>query len=149
MWRLGTEHVYGAMLPRPPCSPLKATALFSLQFCMSPCLPQESSPSCPHARVSIAGSASICPNTPSQLAFCSLLPANTKPGEIPGGQVSCSWLIQMERDQRQHSASPREPAEPHAESKLSGLASLPCITKDSVQVQASTRGGRPLGKMSS
>lgn len=45
------------------------------------------------------------------------------PGEIPGGQVSCSWLIQMERDQGQHSASPQEPTEPHA----GVCAKLPCF----------------------
>lgn len=42
---------------------------------------------------------------------------------LPGGQVSCSWLIQMERDQGQHSTSPPEPAETHA----GVCAKLPCF----------------------
>lgn len=97
-----------------------------------------------------ASSTSICPQSPSQLAFCSPLPANTSPSEGPGGQVSCSWLIQMEKDQDKAQHLPRSRESHLLEDELGcPLPHLvsPCRvpTPKTVQVPRALRQADPLG----
>ena len=97
-----------------------------------------------------ASSTSICPQSPSQLAFCSPLPANTSPNEGPGGQVSCSWLIQMEEEQDKAPHLPRSRESHLLEDELGcplpHLVSLCRVpTSKTVQVPQAPWQANPLG----
>lgn len=120
------------MLPGPPCSSLKAISPLhpAVLFMLLPSAgAQELSPlHTTHMRPSplpaVPPSAQTPPPSWPSAPLCQ---PTQSPGEISGRQVSCSWLIQMERDQGQHSAFPQEPAEPHATSVCSSLTgSLSC-----------------------
>lgn len=97
-------------LPRgPPNSPVSLSPCSSI-WGPGPYHPAHTCPApspCPDA-----SSVSICPHAPTQLAFCSPLPASTGPGETPAWQVSCSWRIWTGSDQGGRRASPQEPAKP-------------------------------------
>lgn len=101
---LGRTGLPGMHVPRPPRVPHRpqATALGS-----ATCRTKARTSTPPTCTLPSASSTSICPQSPSQLAFCSPLPANTSPSEGPGGQVSVPWLIQMEKDQDKARHLPR------------------------------------------